>query len=99
MPSSAIVRSSWRRARCASKAVPPTCWNRTTSRALSFLELPEMRRALLRLGAVAWATTAVVVGVAATVANADAPGQQGWWTVTNPGGLPANPAADVPSDG
>lgn len=61
-----------------------------------------MPRVVLRLGAVGWMIAAAVVGVAPTVARADAPGAQGWWTVSNPGGLPANPAAaqaDVPGDG
>jgi hypothetical protein len=62
-----------------------------------------MRRTLLRLVAVLWMTATGVVSIATTVANADAPVSQGWWTVSNPGGLPANPAdataADVPSDG
>jgi hypothetical protein len=61
-----------------------------------------MRRTLLRLGAVVWSTAVLIVGITATGADANAPVSQGWWTVTNPGGLPANPAdaaADVPSDG
>src|SRR4051794_7166542 len=61
-----------------------------------------MRRTMLRLAAVVWMTAVGVVSVTATGANADPPTQQGWWTVSNPGGLPANPAdaaADVPSDG
>ena len=62
-----------------------------------------MRRALLRVGAVGWTLAVAVVGLAPVVAQADAPTEQGWWTVTNPGGLPLNPAtataADVPADG
>src|SRR4051794_20886664 len=61
-----------------------------------------MRRTMLRLAAVVWMTAVGVVSVTATGANADPPTQQGWWTVSNPGGLPANPAdaqADVPSNG
>jgi hypothetical protein len=62
-----------------------------------------MRRALLRINAVGWALGLAVVGLAPMVARADAPTEQGWWTVANPGGLPLSPAdataADVPADG
>jgi hypothetical protein len=61
-----------------------------------------MARMLARIGAVMFALAATVVGITSTVAQADAPERQGWWTVTNPGGLPVNPAtvsSDVPKDG
>jgi hypothetical protein len=43
----------------------------------------------------------MTLGVLPTAAHADAPRDKGWWTVTNPGGLPAAPPAppDVPADG
>lgn len=62
-----------------------------------------MRRVPLRLlSVVIWAGAAAVVAIGPTVARADPPQQQGWWTAANPGGSPANPAtaqADVPPDG
>jgi hypothetical protein len=61
-----------------------------------------MRRGWSRLLVVGWVATAAAVGVVPNVARADGPLQQGWWTVTNPGGLPVNPStvnADVPADG
>jgi hypothetical protein len=61
-----------------------------------------MRRLLMRLGVTGCIAVAAVGGVAPTLARADGPTQQGWWTITNPGGLPLNPAdinGDVPSDG
>jgi len=61
-----------------------------------------VRHALRRFSAVIGMVAAAIVGVAPMVARADAPESQGWWTVTNPGGLPVNPASvngDVPANG
>jgi hypothetical protein len=50
------------------------------------------RRAMRR---VLFATVIVIasIGLAGSAARADAPRDVGWWTVTNPGGLPAAPPA------
>jgi hypothetical protein len=58
-------------------------------------------KALTHAGLVSVAATAMVAGTMAS-ALADEPLQQGWWTVTNPGGLPGlpvQPPSDVPADG
>lgn len=58
-------------------------------------------RTLVRAGLVSVAATAMAAGMMAN-ASADEPLQQGWWTASNPGGLPAAPAPlppDVPADG
>ena len=55
-----------------------------------------MRRVLL-----AWAVVVAAIGLAPVPARADAPRDHGWWTLTNPGGLPTTPPAppDVPAGG
>src|SRR3954451_17374088 len=61
----------------------------------------SIHKALVRAGLVGMATTAMAAGMMAS-ASADEPVQQGWWTATNPGGLPTVPAPlppDVPADG
>ena len=54
-----------------------------------------MRRLLL-----ACVVAVMALGVIAAPARADAPRDQGWWTATNPGGLPTAPPAppDVPGN-
>jgi len=58
-------------------------------------------RRLLTAGLLTWAMSALAIGLTSTPAGADAPRDQGWWTVTNPGGLPTAPPAppDVPAKG
>jgi hypothetical protein len=54
-----------------------------------------LSRRLLALGCMTWLMAAFAIGLTSTPAGADAPRDQGWWTVTN--SLPAPP--DVPARG
>ena len=52
-------------------------------------------RRLLAAGFLTWTVSALAIGLTSVPAAADAPRDQGWWTVTNP--IPAPP--DVPTRG
>jgi hypothetical protein len=60
-----------------------------------------MRRRLFVVRCLTAVVALATIGLASSPAAADAPRDKGWWTVTNPGGLPAAPPAppDVPATG